>query len=305
MFHPMVKGTIFAANTPHNCATMTINDKGFNISTDASCGTSHDNTDPLLDPAGLANNGGPTQTIALQMGSPAIDLMTPVANCTDVNGTALLTDQRLYGRPDPTNPNACDSGAYEADAVAPFVLVPGSERLQIARSSTPNSDQVNMGLTFIENGTPDCTMDEDALNSGFGLSLFEGTCASIPNLGLTLFLDPFVVRTVNHQSYGTLYQTAPPDILQQASETVSARLVALSTPMGSCGEWTLNLEVAGLNTAALGLGGSNPFALVLNDPSGDGQTCFDITNAIVGNQIDPPTHSARREVRRQRRRGRR
>lgn len=33
------------------------------------------NTNPLLDPAGLRDNGGPTQTIALQPGSPAVDLV--------------------------------------------------------------------------------------------------------------------------------------------------------------------------------------------------------------------------------------
>ena len=31
------------------------------------------NTDPKLDPAGLLNNGGPTRTIALTSGSPALD----------------------------------------------------------------------------------------------------------------------------------------------------------------------------------------------------------------------------------------
>src|SRR5262249_36829749 len=61
-----------------------ITDGGFNIEDGttyrfrgAGCsntmGTSFCNTNALLDPAGLANNGGPTQTIALQAGSPAID----------------------------------------------------------------------------------------------------------------------------------------------------------------------------------------------------------------------------------------
>ncbi len=68
--------------------------------------------------------------------------------------------------------------------------------------------------------------------------------------------------------------------------------------MGTCGEWTLNLEVAGLDTAAIGLGGGNPFALVVED--GDKNLgCFDVNNAIVGNQIPPPPgHSVRRRVRR-------
>ena len=47
------------------------------------------NTDPLLGP--LANNGGPTQTMALLPGSPAIDAGVTVAGVT--------TDQRGVLRP--------------------------------------------------------------------------------------------------------------------------------------------------------------------------------------------------------------
>jgi hypothetical protein len=60
----------------------------------------------------------------------------------------------------------------------------------------------------------------------------------------------------------------------------------------------LNLEVAGLDTETLGLGGTNPFALILESTDLHMYGCFDITNAIVGNQIDPPSRTVRREVRR-------
>ena len=39
-------------------------------------GTSAQPLDPMLDPLGLQNNGGPTQTIALQSSSQAIDAGT-------------------------------------------------------------------------------------------------------------------------------------------------------------------------------------------------------------------------------------
>ena len=98
---------------------------------------------------------------------------------------------------------------------------------------------------------------------------------------------------INRQSYGTLYQTFAP------AQTVSARMVALPTPASpACGEWTLNLEVSGLDTASLGLGGGNPFALVLTTVDGDFAGCFNITNAIVGNQITAPIRTVRRGVRR-------
>jgi hypothetical protein len=82
-------------------------------------------------------------------------------------------------------------------------------------------------------------------------------------------------------------------------ETVSAKMLALPTPESpACGEWTLNLEVAGLNTNALNLGGTNPFALVLSTVDGTYSECFDVNNGIVGNQINPPSKTVRRGVRR-------
>ena len=297
---PGIKGTILEHNLGGNCGGVSAGDLGFNISSDDTCpfplASSSINTVAFLDP--LANNGGPTETFALETSSvinPAVDRI-PVASCTDQQAIPqpLETDQRLFGRPDPGNLNFCDSGAYEAGAVSPIVIAPGSERVQIARNTTTlDSDKVNIGLTFTYNGDPDCDLDEDALNHGFGIALVGGTCASIPNNGLFLGLSPFVVHTVNHESYGTFFDVNGP-------EQISARLLALPTPPGTCGEWTLNLEVSGLNTPALGLGGGNPFAILIVDGN-DAEECFDVTNAIVGNQIPTPPHGARRRIRRGRR----
>ncbi len=309
-----VKGTIFADHLDHagtgvvspvgNCAgtsTPPVTDENYNISVDNSCGftaaSSLNNVTAAeldLDPLGLQNNGGASFTVALESGSDAIGLI-PLANCTQQDGDPLVTDQRLFGRPDPYYPVGCDSGAYEFGALAAYTL--NSERVQVARSSSPNSDQVNIGITFTANGDPDCDLgplgDEDALNYGVGIGLFEGTCASLPFNGLFQDLTPFVVHTVNHEQYGTFFETIGP-------ETISARLVALPTPPGLCGEWTLNLEFKGLNTnsPSVNLGGGNPFALLINDLS-DTETCFDVTNAVVGNQTPvPPGHRVRRRVRR-------
>lgn len=298
-----IKGTILQSNSGGNCGAVIAGDIGFNISSDNTCPfpqfTSSNNTDSKLNP--LANNGGPTDTFALQAISPAINRI-PVANCTDqeVIPIPLGTDQRLFGRPDFANPNACDSGAYEALALAPYVL--NNERVQIARAPIGNagqvslgSDQVNIGMTFTANGDDSCDLgrngDEDALNFGVGIALLKGTCASLPFNGLFLDLSPFVVHTVNHQQYGTLFQSF-------GSEKVSARMVALPTPAGACGKWTLNLEVSGINTGDFGLTGGNPFALLISDFT-DAEGCFDITNAVVGSQPPPPPPGGhRRRVRR-------
>ena len=88
-----------------NCAGK-ITDFGGNISNDASCEFNQESslikTDPVL--GSLADNGGATQTFALQKGSPAIRNAT---GCPTV-------DQRGFAR----NPQPCDSGAFEFDGVA-------------------------------------------------------------------------------------------------------------------------------------------------------------------------------------------
>jgi len=104
-----------AGNSSGNCAG-TITDAGYNISDDSTCNFSatgsQNNTNPGLSSAGLANNGGPTQTIALVAGSHAIDAI-PLAACTDQIGKRITTDQRGFPRPDGAE-SLCDIGAYES-----------------------------------------------------------------------------------------------------------------------------------------------------------------------------------------------
>jgi hypothetical protein len=59
----------------------------------------------------LANNGGPVQTLALKMASPATNAGDP-HGCTDAYGQALATDARGVARPQPRH-GRCDIGAYE------------------------------------------------------------------------------------------------------------------------------------------------------------------------------------------------
>ncbi len=70
------------------------------------CGTPASTADPMLGP--LANNGGPTQTMALLLGSPAIDAGDDTV-CADAN-TVNNKDQRGVTRPEGAH---CDIGAYE------------------------------------------------------------------------------------------------------------------------------------------------------------------------------------------------
>jgi hypothetical protein len=98
-----VVNCILAFNSPSNfCGSLT--DAGHNFSSDASIALtgsgSRTNTDPMLGP--LANHGGPTLTMALLPGSPAIDAGSAAA--------APATDQRGIARPQ--GPGV-DVGAFE------------------------------------------------------------------------------------------------------------------------------------------------------------------------------------------------
>ena len=103
LFRSQIVNSILADGTSNN-AFGVITDLGHNLSSDATpvwtSGTSLNNTDPLLLP--LANNGGPTWTMGLRAGSPALN----TADCA----AAPPTDQRGYARP---NGPGCDLGAYE------------------------------------------------------------------------------------------------------------------------------------------------------------------------------------------------
>ncbi len=90
-----------------NCSgTDPVTDGGYNIDTGTSCGFSAigslSNTNPQLQP--LANNGGPTETMALPSTSPAVDAVPPTFSlCSGV-------DQRGVTRPQGPR---CDIGAFE------------------------------------------------------------------------------------------------------------------------------------------------------------------------------------------------
>ena len=118
-----VKNTILANSLSSGNCYMgnggVIVSQGHNLSDDASCtswltGTGDaSSTAPGLDPAGLKNNGGPTPTIALLPGSPALDAvpLSPANSCTLTDGTtSVATDQRGIARP---GGSACDIGAFE------------------------------------------------------------------------------------------------------------------------------------------------------------------------------------------------
>jgi hypothetical protein len=96
-------GVLIANAAGENCqlSTSTVSSASPNLDSDGSCGFSGiSNVDPLIGP--LQDNGGPSLTHALLIGSPAVD--------AGVNVFCSPTDQRGIIR---RNADTCDIGAYE------------------------------------------------------------------------------------------------------------------------------------------------------------------------------------------------
>jgi hypothetical protein len=120
-----LRGTLLAGNSGGNCAGA-VGDGGSNLSfpADGSCPAGFAHGDPKLDPAGPADNGGPTKTIALLPGSAAIDAES-AGQCLDLSTPALAlgTDQR--GLPRPAGAG-CDIGAFELQPTVGGATPPGA-----------------------------------------------------------------------------------------------------------------------------------------------------------------------------------
>jgi len=125
-----LQNTILASSTAANdlagstfgsgAGTQTINASSSIVETgEAAINGTNSNTitaDPRL--GTLANNGGPTETMALLSGSPAIDAGgNAICSAAPVNNL----DQRGVTRPQP-NGGACDIGAYEL--LVPVTAIP-------------------------------------------------------------------------------------------------------------------------------------------------------------------------------------
>ncbi len=131
-----------------------VTDVGYNIDTGSTCGFSTanhsmSNTNPQL--GVLANNGGPTETMALPLGSPAVDAIP--ASTSGCSGT---TDQRGTTRPQGTG---CDVGAYElvqsgsgTPSVPTGLKVTGTTASSVSLSWNPSTGNPT-GYTVYRNGS--------------------------------------------------------------------------------------------------------------------------------------------------------
>ncbi len=152
----------------------------------------------------LLDNGGLTQTNAVNPGSPAIDAGNP-SGCTDQSNLPLTTDQRGYSRPAGA---ACDSGAFESSAV----LVKQNQSINFA----PLADLTPLDPPFFLKATASSGM----------LVMFtaSGQC-NVSGSVVTLSGQAGSCTVTAHQAGNAIYNAAP-DVartfaINQLSQTIA------------------------------------------------------------------------------------
>ncbi len=194
-------------------------------------GTGNIDADPLLGP--LADNGGFTQTHALGVGSPAIDVANPEF-CPEY-------DQRYYARPvdgDGNGTAICDMGSFEYGAVADgfdlSVIISGNGFV----TKNPDKPGYSMGevvtLTAVEDfGEAFVGWGGDAFGTDHSVTVtIDGHMRIKANFGLDQWaLDLFV----NPESSGSVTADPQKETYQYGDEVT---LTAASGPEWAFAAWS-------------------------------------------------------------------
>jgi hypothetical protein len=186
--------SLFSTNTPGGNGNGTITDLGHNLSSDSSfslAGPGSKKTNNLFI-SSLANNGGPTLTIALLSGSPAIDAGSDT-NCPPF-------DQRGVARPIGAH---CDIGAFEFGLLVQGIITldidgSGVSNVMVTAGNQTNFTDVNGDYTLtvgegtnviapssenysFDPGSTSLVVTENISDINFTASVSEGIAPSITN----------------------------------------------------------------------------------------------------------------------------
>lgn len=180
-----IRNTIVTgSDTDGNCFNSEgfVSSLGHNLDSGNTCGFTGvgdlTNTNPML--AALQNNGGPTFTLALLAGSPAIDGGT--------NSSCPNTDQRGYSRPVDGNSDGspiCDIGAYEVAGLPPTptktATPTGTATATPSSTNTPTSTSTaTSSSTPSESPTPTQTVTATPSSTNTSTSTPSATSSSTP-----------------------------------------------------------------------------------------------------------------------------
>jgi Bacterial Ig-like domain (group 3) len=208
----LVATIVAGSGSGHDCATSyqydpSAIDGGYNLADDNSCelsSTSLSDTAPDLDPAGLQDNGGPTQTIALQASSPAVGYVTSSTDCTG-------DDQR--GAPWPV---PCDIGAIQSGGPVSSTTTlaatpnPSSYGQAVTFTATVSPSDGGGTVTFAADGNPILGCSGESLSLVRGVS-YQATCksSSLP-AGSSTVTATYSGHATYTQSAGTITEQVGP-----------------------------------------------------------------------------------------------
>lgn len=220
-----IRNSLLANNgATQNCSNAgTMTSQGYNLKSDTTCNTVFivtgdiTNATPLL--GTLTDNGGPTRSHALLVGSPAIDMGNP-AGCLDTAGAVFATDQRGRARPFGSR---CDIGAFEFESTDLSIsktidqspAVPGAQvqyTITVTNdiSSTitvPNALVTDTFSSQLTNTVWSCTPNDGGANcdSASGAGNISTTVDLAPGSSATFIVNADVVANLTG---GTLTNTA-------------------------------------------------------------------------------------------------
>jgi hypothetical protein len=266
-----VTNTIVANSVGGNCAG-SVTDGGHNIDDGTTCGftgtgcttttgTSFCSTSPVLDPTGLQNNGGPTQTIALQASSPAINAGDEsVCTAPPVNNL----DQRGYVRPG-VGATSCPIGAYEYNAVPAITTL-----LAADLSATATEVLLTDVSQFPDTGTIRIDGEEMTYN---GKQLTSGATAHAE----TAAAQPGMLLNVQRGMNGTIATS------HQAGATVVLIVPACVGDCDGSGDVTVDEILTMVNIA---LGNTPVTTCEAGDANHDGQITVDEILTAVNNALN-------------------
>jgi Bacterial Ig-like domain (group 3)/Right handed beta helix region len=194
----------------------------------------------------LANNGGPTQTIALLAGSPAIDAGSSALAVDPTTGQPLIYDQRGVGYPRIVN-GTVDIGAYEG---------PDPTTTSVTTSVTPSV--YGQPVTFTATVIPTPPLSGTAITPAGTVTFYDGSTAlgtgALNGLGVASYTTTaFQLIVGGNQSikavYGgdTNFNTSTSSVLTQAVSkdgTMTTSLASSTSPSVSGQTVTFTATVA-------------------------------------------------------------
>ena len=322
-----LKNTLVAANTGPNFsrfgANSSLTSQGNNLDSDGSSGFTNGTNSDIIGTAGapinawlglLADNGGPTPTHALLLGSPALDKGQSFGSATDQRGLPRPVD--LPGIPAATPGDSADIGAFEAQSLPPSGLIinditvaEGNAGTSTATftvtlsaasaqtvtvqyatangTATAGSDYVATSgtLTFnpgVTSQPVNVTINGDTvLEQGetFFVNLTNPTNAALVDaqgLGLILNDEPYIVTNANDAGAGSLRQALLDANASPGAETILFEPVFFSTVR------TINLAGALPDlTDSVTINGPGASLLTLRRDMGGNYRIFTISSGTI------------------------